>query len=213
MEEKLEIFYIRHGNTDVTKLDGRDTCDVDLSEQGEKEILLLGERFKGKNFDAVFSSPLVRAVKTAGAVCEQLDGSPVIEILPQIIENGSSYGYFGQDIEYLKKYYPDITLNNDLPLMFDNLEDEDNDARADAVIRYLRNRFTFGQKVLVVAHGSFGNHFIPRAVNMGNGDYIFSLNNTSVTKIKYTPDGKQRISFSNDFSHLRPIMPNYEFEV
>lgn len=213
MEEKLEIFYIRHGNTDISDLKGRDTCDVDLSEQGEKEILLLGERFKNKSFDAVFSSPLVRAVKTAAAICNRLDGNPQIEILPQIIENGSTYGYFGQSIDYLKKYYNNIQLNNDLPLFYDNLEDIDNDKRADEVIKYFKNRFHYGQKILVVAHGSFGNHFIPKAVNMKKGDYILSLNNTSVSKIKYTPDGKQRLSFSNDFSHLRPIMPDYEFDV
>lgn len=213
MEEKLEIFYVRHGDTDLSKLDGRDTCDVDLSELGEKQIELLGERFAGKQFDAVFSSPLVRAVKTASAVCRRLDGHPVIEILPQIIENGSSYGYFGESEEYLHKYYDNFKRNTDLPLMYDNLEDKDNDARARAVIDYLKSRFTYGQKVILFAHGSFGNHFLSQAVEMGEGNYILSLNHTSVSKVKYTSDGKQRLSFSNDFSHLRPLMPNYEFEV
>lgn len=213
MEKKLEIFYIRHGNTEGAPFGDRDECDIDLSARGEEEILLLGERFKSRSFDAVFCSPLVRAVKTAAAVCKRLDGNPQLEILPQIIENDSTYGYFGQSVDYLKRYYDNIILNNDLPLMLDNVSDDDNDLRAKEVIKYFRNRFNYGQKILVVAHGSFGNHFIPQAVNMGRGDYILSLNNTSVSKIKYTTDGKQRVSFSNDFSHLRPIMPDYEFDV
>lgn len=213
MEEKLEIFYVRHGDTDLKKLDGRDTCDVDLSELGEKEILLLGERFAGRHFDAVFSSPLVRAFKTAAAVCCRLDNHPQIEVLPQIIENGSSYGYFGESEEYLSRYYDNFKYNRDLPLMYDNLEDEDNDARARAVIEYLKTRFTYGQKVILFAHGSFGNHFLSQAVEISDINFIISLNHTSVSKLKYTPDGKKRLSFSNDFSHLRPIMPDYEFEV
>lgn len=213
MEEKFEIFYVRHGETSNGLFEERDTCDVNLTEIGVKQAELLGERLKGRHFDAVFSSPLVRAVRTAAAVCNQLDNHPEIEILPQIIENGSSYGYFGESIEYLNRYYDRIKLNNDLPLMYDNLTDNDNDKRAKAVIDYFRSRFTYGQRIIVFAHGSFGNHFLPQAVEMGEGNYILSLNNTSVSKVKYTSDGKQRISFCNDFSHLRPLMPNYEFDV
>lgn len=213
MEEKFEIFYIRHGETSNRLFEERDTCDVNLIETGVKQAELLGERFKDRHFDAVFSSPLVRAVRTAAAICNQLDNHPEIEILPQIIENGSSYGYFGESIEYLSRYYDKIKLNSDLPLMYDNLEDSDNDNRAKAVIDYFRSRFTYGQRIIVFAHGSFGNHFLPQAVEMGEGNYILSLNNTSVSKVKYTTDGKQRISFCNDFSHLRPLMPDYEFDV
>lgn len=213
MEEKFEIFYVRHGETSSGLFEERDTCDVNLTEIGVKQAELLGERLRDRHFDAVFSSPLVRAVRTAAAVCNQLDNHPEIEILPQIIENGSSYGYFGESIEYLNRYYDKIKLNSDLPLMYDNLTDSDNDKRAKAVIDYFRSRFTYGQRIIVFAHGSFGNHFLPQAVEMGEGNYILSLNNTSVSKVKYTSDGKQRISFCNDFSHLRPLMPDYEFDV
>ena len=213
MEEKFEIFYIRHGDTSGLNYEERDTCDVNLSETGLKQAELLGERFAGCEFDAVFSSPLVRCVRTAAAVCNRLKERPVIEILPQIIENGSTYGYFGTGLDYLSRYYDKLTLNEDIPLMYDNLKDEDNDERARAVIKYFRERFTYGQRIIVFAHGSFGNHFLPQAVEMGDGNYILSINNTSVSKVKYTTDGKQRLSFVNDFSHLRPLMPDYEFTV
>lgn len=214
-EEKLEIFYIRHAETNPSVLESSSTCDVGLSETGEKQLILLGERFAGKTFDAVFSSPLVRAVKTAAAVLNRLDDPPLLEIMPEIIENGSLQGFAGIDMDILKKHYGNIKLCPDKVCKngFRDLEDEDNDARAREVIAYLKSRFTYGQRVAVFAHGSFGNHFIPAAVEMGAGNYILSINNTSVTKIKYTPDGKQRISFMNDFSHLRPLMPDYEFTV
>lgn len=215
--DRFEIYYIRHGDTSGAPCEDRDRCDIDLSALGEKQAALVGERFRGKRFDAVLSSPLVRAVKTAAAVAAELDGSPAIEVIPELIENGSSYGYRGCGVDYLKRYYPNITLTNgcifgeDEPIP--NRNDEENDARAEKIIEYLRSRFTYGQRIIVVAHGSFGNHFLPAAVGMKTGDFILSINNTSVSKIKYTDDGDKRISFMNDMSHLRPLMPDYETEV
>lgn len=215
--DRFEIYYIRHGDTSKAPFDDRDRCDIDLSPLGEQQARLLGERFKGKKFDAVLSSPLVRAVKTAAAVAEKLDGDVKIEVLPELIENGSTFGYRGCDAEYLKKYYPDIFVTNGAVFgeteAITNRCDEENDARAARLIEYLRSRFTYGQRILVFAHGSFGNHFIPAAVGIQPGDFILSINHTSVSKIKYTDDGDKRISFMNDMSHLRPLMPEYETEV
>ncbi len=215
MEEKFEIFYIRHADTDPPRLESASTCDVCLSETGYKQIALLGERFAGKQFDAIFSSPLVRAVRTAAAVAERLDNPPPIEIMPELIENGSCRGYVGNSIEFLRGIYPDMKMCPDklITEAYDDEDDDVNDWRAGIITDYFKKRFGYGKKIAVFAHGSFGNHFIPAAVEMGKGNYILSINHTSVTKIKYTPDGKQRISFQNDFSHLRSLMPDYEFTV
>lgn len=213
MEEKFEIFYIRHADTSGASQEGKSKCDIGLSALGEEQIKLLAERFAGARFDAVLSSPLVRAVRTAAAVAEKLEYPKEIEIVPELIENGSSKDYFGVDIDFLGNYFENIILCGDKICDFKDETDEDNDKRAAEIIAYLKKRFGFGKRILVFAHGSFGNHFIPAAVEMGKGNYILSINNTSVTKIKYTEDGKQRISFQNDFSHLRPLMPDYEFTV
>ncbi len=213
MDNRFEIFYVRHALTQEGNFADRDKCDIDLDETGEKQIELLSERLKGREFTAVFSSPLVRAVKTASAVCKKLSNSPVIEILPQLCENGTTENYFGQDENYLKRYYEKIIINNDLPLYFKTETEEQNNERAKTVIDYFKNRFTYGDKIIVFAHGSFGTNFLSNAVGIKDRDFIFSLNNTSISKIKYTPDGMKRISFANDFSHLRPLMPDYEFDV
>lgn len=217
-DKRLEIFYVRHGDTSGAGCGDRSRCDVDLTPLGLEQARLLGERYSGVHFDAILCSPLVRAVRTAAAVAERADGHPPIEIVPAIIENNTMPDYPGVDLEYLKRYYPDFTLCTDRIYgdengAFANDTDELNDERAAAVVSYIKKRFSYGQKVLVVAHGSFGNHFVAASVGIGEGDYIFSINNTSVTKIKYTPDGKQRISFMNDVTHLRGIMPDFDFTV
>lgn len=214
---KLEIFYIRHADTGGATCGDRAKCDVGLSPLGEEQCRLLGERFAGKSFDAVLCSPLVRAVKTAAAVAKRLETPPVIEIVPELIEKGTMPGYPGADMKYLERYYDRLTLCKDEIYgkngCFSNMTDEENTERARAVIRYLRERFDYGQRIAVFSHGSFGNSFLPAAIGVDEGDYILSVNNTSVSKIKYTSDGDRRISFQNDMSHLRSIMPDYEFSV
>lgn len=215
--QKLEIFYFRHADTAGADNADRAECDIDISPLGEKQIKLLAERFSGCRFDAVLSSPLVRAVRTAAAVCERLENSPCIEIVPELIEKGTMPGYPGADMDYLKRYYGNITLCKDEIYgekgRFSNITDAENTERAISVIKYLKNRFAYGDRVAVFAHGSFGNSFIPAALGITEGDYIMSINNTAVSKIKYTSDGKTRLSFHNDISHLRPLMPDYEFTV
>ena len=213
MEKKLEFYYIRHADTCGAGCGDRCPCDIDLSPLGEKQIELLAARFEGQRFDYVLSSPLVRCVKTAAAVCKRLEGTPKIEIVPHLIENGTVPGYTGADIDYLRRYYDNIALCEDsLEPFGSNMTDEENDERAFNTAKYLKIRFALGDRVLIFCHGSFGNHLIPAMVEMGKGNYILSLSNTGVTKMKFTPDGRQRISFLNDISHLRPLMPEYEFD-
>ncbi|MBQ6708260.1 MAG: histidine phosphatase family protein [Clostridia bacterium] len=217
--QKFEIFYIRHADVVGGSHGDRDVCDRDLTELGEKQILLLGERFAGKSFDAIFSSPLIRCVKTAAAVANRLEGHPQIEIMPELIENGSTYGYKGLPVEELKKYYdnviecPDNIYGEDG--IFEHDTKEKNMIRAKAVNEYFRKRFGFGKKILVFAHACIGNSVIQTSVSVPyeHSAFRMTLFNTSVTKLKYTSDGVERVSFHNDVSHLRSIMPDYEFEL
>lgn len=216
--EKKEIFYVRHANTSGASNEDRDICDIGLSPLGLQQIELVAKRFEGQRFDAVLSSPLVRAVMTAAAIADKLEGEPTIEIVPELIEKGSTPNYSGESLDYLSRYYKRLCLCKDNIYggpggEFKNKSDRDSTMRAKAVTKYLQERFPYGSKILVVSHGSFGNSFLPAAVGMKETGFILSIFNTSVSKIKYTTDGKKRLSFVNDISHLSPILPNYQFDV
>lgn len=63
------VYVIRHceAQGNVKRIfQGRTDCDV--SETGEKQLEFLKNRFKGVELDAVYSSPLIRAYKTAQSV-------------------------------------------------------------------------------------------------------------------------------------------------
>ncbi|MCQ2476835.1 MAG: histidine phosphatase family protein [Clostridia bacterium] len=212
---KKEIFYIRHAEPDTNNWADRSHCDIDLTEKGESQAKLAAERFRGREINYLFSSPLVRCIKTAVAFANVLGTHPEIIVIPELIENGSLPDYKGVDMEHLAGYYDNLTLCEEKLYDFPNGEnesDEVNVERAEIITAWMKEKLQYGEKALVFCHGSFGNYFIPAAVGMKQGDYILSLSHTSVTKIKYTSDGKQRISFMNDISHLRPLLPDYEFD-
>lgn len=52
------------------------TTDLDISELGAKQLQCLSQRFKSIDIDKVYSSPLIRAMKTAHAVADE-KGLPI----------------------------------------------------------------------------------------------------------------------------------------
>ena len=142
----LEVFYIRHCHILKTASDGRHPFDVDVSDLGYKQIDLLEKRFEGRSFDAVLSSPMIRAVCTAAGLCKGLSGNPVIEVMPELAESGACPGqiledgrpgYYRQSLDYLKRYYNNIVLCSDRVYGDENgnyssATDEENDARGKA---------------------------------------------------------------------------------
>ena len=93
------IYLVRHGETVRNKagrMQGR--SDFPLNERGEEQARLLGQRFRraGVRFDAVYASPLRRAVQTAALIAgEDAD----IRVDERLIE--MDYGpYEGMDLRH-----------------------------------------------------------------------------------------------------------------
>lgn len=217
--EKLEIFYIRHADAGTGSTEGRDKCDRDLTPLGELQLKYLADRFRGAKFDAIMTSPLLRTFKTAAAVANALDGEPVLEIVPELIERGSTPGYCGCGIEELKRIYPNTVMCKDNIFGgegadFPNETKEDTLVRAKALTEYIQERFGYGKRIILVSHGVFGINFYQAAMGILNEyDFRMTTCNTAVTKLKFTSDGVRRISFHNDVSHLLPIMPGFQYDV
>ena len=89
------IYIIRHGKTELNKanvLQGR--SNYPLNEEGIKQAEEAADNLREIRFDHVFSSPLIRAVRTAEIVCPGIE--PVID--DRLIE--MDYGpYEGSDLK------------------------------------------------------------------------------------------------------------------
>ena len=80
-----KIYLIRHcqsmGNIEH-KFQGQ--YDADVSPAGEKQLELLGLRFRNEHIDAIYTSPLKRARATAEAIAKYHNMEPIAE--PGLIE-------------------------------------------------------------------------------------------------------------------------------
>ncbi|MGH2821256.1 MAG: histidine phosphatase family protein [Actinomycetota bacterium] len=91
-----ELWLIRHGATEwsiARRHTGR--TDIDLVDEGARQARRLGERLREERFDAVFSSPLIRARRTA-----RLAGFTDAEVDRGLLEwdYGDYEGLTGDDI-------------------------------------------------------------------------------------------------------------------
>jgi alpha-ribazole phosphatase len=102
----VEIILARHGETDWNTGEiFRGRADVPLNATGLRQAKLLAEYLKGEKIDAVYSSPLQRAVKTAEAIAARqgLDIKTVENI------NDIDYGEWqGLSLDEVKERYPEL---------------------------------------------------------------------------------------------------------
>ncbi len=191
--DTLQILFIRHAETDYADIADRDPSDGELTAKGEKQCIELGEKLKDLPIDAYITSSLLRSFKTAVGVCNSKPEKPVLEICPELVECGCTPGYYGCSEEYLKRYYKNTSM---CPKLF-GTEDyefgceafEDNVARAEKVISYIKSRFTFGERVAVFSHHGFLEYLIPTALGVKPHVFRFSLDNTSITVVDFCRDG------------------------
>lgn len=144
----LEIYLARHGETEWS-LSGRHTggTDLPLTPHGEEQAASLQARLKKIHFDAVYSSPLQRARRTA-----ELAGFPKPELTPLLeeIDYGEYEGKTTQEIHQLRpawELYNDGCPGGETP--------EQMHARAEAFISLASIDPPVSGRVLAFSHGHF----------------------------------------------------------
>lgn len=199
-DDILSVVFIRHAQTDYKDIGDRDNCDGNLTETGEKQCELLGERLKDMPIDGYISSSLLRAFKTAVGVCKAKSDEPLIQVCPEIIECGCTQGYYGCTEEYLNKYYGKtkmINLFGTDGYSFGCVSDEENDLRAQKLIDYIKDNYTYGQRVAVFSHHGMLSHLVPTALGIKSRELSYSFDNVSLTEVEYRRDGKTVLKYAN----------------
>lgn len=199
--DTLEILFIRHAETQYDDIGDRDPSDGELTAKGEKQCNELGEKLKDLPIDAYITSSLLRSFKTAVGVCKAKSDEPLLEICPELVECGCTPGYYGCSEKYLQRYYRNTKMCDKL-YGTENYEFgceafEDNIIRAEKVISYIKNRFSFGDRVAVFSHHGFLEYLIPTALGVKPHVFRFSLDNVSITAVDFCCDGNAVLRFVN----------------
>ena len=198
----MKLYIIRHGET-FGNINGDGFSETDLTPKGERQIALLGERFKEENIDKFYVSPLVRAVKTANAVREYHKNTPII-IDSLLLEKGTDPDYIGLPDEEIKKLCPDAEINHRTPLG----EEDDLKAysRAKEIIEKIKAENDFESTVIIIAHGTFNSYLVLAALDFPlKENFNFSHVNTGVSLVQTIKENgviKTKLKFLNDYSHL-----------
>ena len=102
----IEIILARHGETDWNASETfRGRADVPLNEAGRKQAEMLGEYLGQAKIDFVYSSPLRRAVDTAGAVAGRWN----LEVNPVENLNDFHFGEWqGLSLQDVEEQYPEL---------------------------------------------------------------------------------------------------------
>ena len=100
----MEILLIRHGETKWNReLVFRGIRDIELSERGRRQADLLAKHLKTFRIDAIFSSPLARAVQTAQPTAEALG----LTVEPEEAINDLNFGLWtGLTCDEVREKYP-----------------------------------------------------------------------------------------------------------
>lgn len=155
MQNYCTIYLVRHGETEWNNkklIQGH--SDIPLNVKGELQSKQLGEKLKDVHFEAVFSSDLIRAKRTAEII--------ILEKKLAVITTNAlrerMFGRFeGKNIDKLRKAFGELLL----------IEKQDFEVESDDQILLRLNPFLRevavayqGKSVLVVSHGGLIRAFL-----------------------------------------------------
>ncbi len=180
------------------------SSDMDISELGEKQLKALSERFKNIKLDRVYSSPMLRTVKTAAAAV----GMKGLEIYKREALKELHGGVIeGRRFDEIAEKYPQLWDNwNNSP---QNFNPENGEPMREAYERIWNEILALakenkGRTIAVSTHGGvlrllFCRLFFHDIERLAEVD-IFE--NTAVSVIEFDNALTPAVTMFNDTSHL-----------
>lgn len=233
MSEEIELvlYLVRHGES-VSNAGQTDSLasyelksDSPLSKKGERQAELLGEYFAEYPLDCLFSSGLRRALQTAYQVGihQPENGAKQVEVHKIFTERNTGSDSRSRSIEEICSELPIMTLAQGTKPEDGTIHHGDDDtdemtfARAQAAVKYLRDRFRNGEKVMVVAHAAFITDMYLAMLGLDRVQrFDPSFYNTGITKIVFFKEGTAPFGdiyqvYHNAVPHLYGEMPEFRF--
>ncbi len=208
VEGVTELIFVRHGEQHIPDLRSGpvgDTIDPPLSERGERQARAVGERLSADRVDAVYASPLKRALRTGQEVARHhrlepkvVDDLREIEVFRDMPHDQSAVGYFGESLlqamreRMLREKKWDV-----YPLSESSFQFRKRTVNAvEAIIA--ENE---GKRVVIACHGGVINAYIGHIIGV-DYDMFFRPAHCSM-HVVFSGQGVRALQSLNDVHHLR----------
>ncbi len=183
----MKIYLIRHGQTDWNlqgRFQGRE--DIELNETGIMQAINCGRAIKDTKFQAVITSPLIRARKTAEIIAEQVSVKELV-IEDSIIE---------RDFKKVSGMTP-----QEREIFYASGEPDDKEPWEDLCNRMMNSIKMYGKKyyndnIIMVSHGASINSVLAALSGGKTGTGKIILKNTCINVIHYE-DGQLKLGEYN----------------
>jgi probable phosphoglycerate mutase len=188
----MELLLIRHAlpvRVDEGSVDG--PADPQLSELGIGQAVALAEWLAEEKVDALYSSPMRRAMETAAPLAERLG-------LEVVVEDGVAE--YDRDAA---SYIPVEELKAAGDPRWHQVPEQPEHFRGVVVEAVERIVATHpGQRVAIVCHGGVVNAYAAHV--LGIDDVLFFLPHyTSISRVMAASSGERSIASLNEAAHLR----------
>jgi len=202
----MRVLLVRHGHTDWNE-EGvfRGRIDIKLNPEGRKQADIIGKRLQKVHLDAVYSSPLSRAVETAERIASL--HSIEVQLCDELID--IDFGRWqGMKLADVRTQYPEVyRVWETAPQKVIIPEAETlEDVRA-RLLAGLKKIFYIHPEstVILVSHGLTNKVLICAILGLDNSHFWkVKQDNGAINIFKYTEKGT-KLFLMNDTSHLSKI--------
>jgi 2,3-bisphosphoglycerate-dependent phosphoglycerate mutase len=201
------LYLVRHGETILNaekRIQGQ--VDAPLSDVGYRQSHAAADALATVPVDAIFASPLRRALETAGCIADRHDVP--IQTDPRLMElnAGVFEGRLRSDLEV--DYPTELArwLGDDDDFVIPS--GESRRQLADRGCEAIRAISAMGYRhAVIVAHGGLFSAMLRVLLNATERLTPFSLRNGSITRLTTNGNGQFSIVSFNDVEHLRSVGP------
>lgn len=182
--------------------------NVSLTALGREQVSRAADVLSKYQFEALYCSPLERALQSAGILYSKLGIPPYVH--PSFSETGFSWGEEDATREELQAAYPGFILDDSITnngwAPADRETRDEAHERACNIFDWLSKRHPEPEsEILVVSHGSYGAVFIGAMLGIPAGEHTrFSQHNAGISRIDIMDieDGQSKLRFLNANAHL-----------
>ncbi len=199
------IYLVRHGSTEWNeKRIWQGVVDTELSTRGIEEVEKIAKFFKNKSIDAIFSSPMRRALQTADIIASKIGYDSDKIIMDNRLRECEIRLWNGKTNEEIAQLYATqfhewfTNLNSNIAGVesLESVQKRMYDLLRDVIVHFTN------KNVIIVSHAIAMRMLISKVLNLIPPDHLnFALDNASVSSL-ISNDGKIKVNFLNYTSNL-----------